>query len=291
MSEQSSTHDIRTTMVVKQVRSETPAVLSLTLVDPSAAAIPHWEPGAHIDLVLPSGTVRQYSLCGDDQDKTSYTIAVRHDTSGRGGSHEIHSTALVGRELTVIGPRNHFGLVPAEAYLLIAGGIGVTAILAMARCLERTGQNWRALYCGHRRDMAFADDLREINSNRALIVATDRTGRPDLRSVIAQLDAGTAVYCCGPPSLIRDVKQHCDQTHQQVTLRVERFTADPTAGSISSVDDCPVEVELAKSAITITVRADQTIRDAVLGAAEHEHNGTMMICVSRARSERLVLDL
>lgn len=315
----------RTTMLVKQIRSETPRVVSLTLIDPSGAAVPQWEPGAHIELVLPSGIIRQYSLCGDDQHKTSYTIAVLHEPAGRGGSREVHNTALVGKELTVAGPRNHFALEPADEYLLIAGGIGITPILAMARALERTGKYWRAVYCGHHRNMAFVEELRGINPDRVSIIATDQRGRPDLRSLLGGLTPGTAVYCCGPPSLIADVSACCDQAGRQLTVRVERFVGDPAARPVSTGGDGPIEVELAISGSTITVPAEQTIldavrairpdvpysceegycgscetrvlhgipdhRDEVLGAVERASNNAMMICVSRAKSDRLVLDL
>jgi ferredoxin-NADP reductase len=267
--------------------------------------------------------VRQYSLCGDDQDRTSYTVAVLHEPAGRGGSREVHTTALVGTQLKVSGPRNHFPLAQASEHLLIAGGIGITPILAMARALQRAGQPWHAVYCGHHGDMAFTDELRALDAERTTIVATDRSGRPDLKAMISALPEGAAVYCCGPPSLIADVTACC--TREDLTLHVERFTADPAATKPPAGEDRPFEVELAATGASVTVAPDQTIldavrevrpdvlssceegfcgtcetrvlvgipdhRDEVLGAAEHAQNRTMMICVSRARSDRLVLDL
>jgi ferredoxin-NADP reductase len=312
-------------MLVKQIRSETPGVITLTLTDPGGGALPHWEPGAHIELVLPSGAIRQYSLCGDDQDKTTYRIAVLREGEGRGGSREVHTTALVGKDLTVHGPRNHFALAPAERYLLLAGGIGVTPILAMARALERTGKPWRAVYCGHSGEMALSGELCAVNGDRVTIVETDKRGRPDLAALIRAAAPGTAVYVCGPAPLIAAVREHCEQVDPPLPVRCERFGADPGARPPDASGDSPFEVVLARSGTTVTVAAEQTIlaavrevrpdipfsceegycgtcetrvlggvpdhRDDVLSATEHERNVTMMICVSRAKSPRLTLDL
>ncbi|MFB6931359.1 PDR/VanB family oxidoreductase [Streptomyces chartreusis] len=313
------------TLLVKQIRSESPRVITLTLVDPAGEPFPPWEAGAHLDVELPSGTIRQYSLCGDNQDKTSYTIAVQHEPAGRGGSHEVHTAPLIGKELTVRGPRNHFPLISSEEHFLIAGGIGITPILAMARVLERTGQRWQVVYCGHRRDMPFIDELRNVNPHRVTIIETDQQGRPDVRAVINQLPSDTAVYCCGPASLISDISEACAETDKGLTLRVERFTADPQSRPLQTDGDTSIEVELAQSGTVISVPADQTIleavreirpdvpfsceegycgscetrvldgtpdhRDEVLGTNERGRDGTMMICVSRAKSQRLLLDL
>jgi ferredoxin-NADP reductase len=312
-------------MLVKQIRSETPRVVTLTLTDPGGGALPHWEPGAHIELVLPSGAIRQYSLCGDDQDKASYRIAVLHEGEGRGGSREVHTTALVGKDLAVRGPHNHFALGPAERYLLVAGGIGVTPILAMARGLERTGKAWRAVYCGHSGSMALSDELSAVNADRVTIVETDKQGRPDLAALIDGAAPGTAVYVCGPAPLIAAVRQLCEEADPPLPVRCERFAADPAARPADPTGDGPFEVEMARSGTTVTVAAGQTIldavrevcpgvpfsceegycgtcetrvldgvpdhRDDVLSAVEHERSATMMICVGRSKTPRLTLDI
>src|SRR5258708_6589418 len=115
----------------------------VTLVDPDGAMLPAWDAGAHLELHLPSGLRRQYSLCGDPGDRYSYTVAVLRVEDGRGGSIEIHDTGLVGRTLEIRGPINKLGLVDARSYLLVAGGIGITPIIAMARELHRRGAAWR----------------------------------------------------------------------------------------------------------------------------------------------------
>ncbi|MEU6602993.1 PDR/VanB family oxidoreductase [Streptomyces flaveolus] len=312
-------------LLVKQMRAETPRVVTLTLVDPSGGPVAPWEPRAHLELVLPSGAVRQYSLCGDDRDRTGYTVAVLHEPAGRGGSHEIHTTALVGRELTVRGPRNHFPLAEARRHFLVAGGIGITPILSMARALDRSGQDWQALYAGHDGNMPFVNELRDLGGGRVTVVRTDREGRPDVAALVGRLPESTAVYCCGPPSLINDVRTAAEQAGKVLACRVERFSVDPAAPVVDTGGDGPIEVELARSGTSFTVPADRSIldavradrpdvpfsceegycgscetrvldgtpdhRDEVLGAHEHRLGRSMMICVSRATSKRLVLDL
>jgi ferredoxin-NADP reductase len=101
-------------LLLRQVTWQAQGVLSLQLVDPDGADLPEWEAGAHLELLLPSGLIRQYSLCGDPADRRSYTVAVLEEQAGRGGSREVHAGALAGSTVRVRGPRNHFPLVPAE---------------------------------------------------------------------------------------------------------------------------------------------------------------------------------
>lgn len=311
-------------MVVKHVRHESHRVISLTLDDPGGGPVPEWEPGAHIDLFLPSGRVRQYSLCGDAAETETLTIAVRHEPEGRGGSHELHTIAAVGTQLHIRGPRNQFSLAQVDNHLLIAGGIGVTPILPMVRELERRRQDWHAVYCGRYDNMPFVDELRATDPRRVTIRAPDHDGRPDLAAMIAGLPRGAAVYCCGPPTLLAEVATHCAR-RADLILRTERFTADPTVPAIDLDGGRPIEVELAVSGTRITVPVGRTIlealrdirpdipfsceegycgtcetrvldgtpehRDTVLDAAERAANKKMMICVSRAKSQHLTLDL
>lgn len=121
------------TLLVHQVTWEADGVISLRLVDPAGGELPPWRPGAHLNVKTPSGLVRQYSLFGDATDPSSYSVAVLLDEQGRGGSRELHNTVLVGRTLRVRGPRNHFELEDAPRYLFLAGGIGITPIVAIDR--------------------------------------------------------------------------------------------------------------------------------------------------------------
>jgi ferredoxin-NADP reductase len=269
--------------------------------------LPRWEPGAHIDLVLPSGLVRQYSLCGDPADSSSYTVATRLVEDGRGGSREVHELVGVGAELEVRGPRNRFPLVEAPAYVFVAGGIGITPVLPMLRALP-DGSNWRLLYAGRTREsMPFLDEIENLGADRVTVVA----GLPDLDGELADLPDGAVVYCCGPEGLMAAVAERFPD------VRLERFA--PRASSTGEA----FEVELRRSGRTLTVPADSTVLAAVRaelpntlysceqgfcgtcqqrvleGEVEHrdelltdaERDGSMLICVSRARSERLVLDL
>ncbi|AII10566.1 PDR/VanB family oxidoreductase [Rhodococcus opacus] len=317
-------------LLVRQQRLESDGVLSLTLERPDGAALAEWEPGAHIDIVLPSGTVRQYSLCGDPTDKAAYRIAVLKEDEGRGGSKEIHDSVRVGDLLAVCGPRNHFALEPAPHYLLIAGGIGVTPILPMARQLSRENASWSALYGGRSRaTMAFVEELcglGEVN-----VSPSDESGNLDLAAALAEAPAGTAVYCCGPEGLLQAVKSVCGPVLGDEAIHFERFGApvvgaDPAAAAETSDGQSPTEfdVELRRTGCTLKVPADRTLlevvleanpdilyscedgfcgscetrvldgvpehHDSILSQADREKGETVMICVGRSRTPTLVLD-
>lgn len=277
--------------------------------------LPSWEPGAHLDLVLPSGLVRQYSLCGDPEDSSSYTVATRLVEDGRGGSREVHEQLQEGTEVEVRGPRNRFPLVDAPAYVFVAGGIGVTPVLPMLRAV-RDSADWRLLYGGRTRaSMPFLEEIEKLDRTRVTVVAEDEDGLPDLDALFADLPAGTAVYCCGPEGLMAAVEARVPEGG---TVHLERFTARAPGSGDSSF-----EVELRRSGRTVTVPADSTVLAAVRaelpdtlysceqgfcgtcqqrvleGEIEHrdelltdaERDDSMLICVSRARGERIVLDL
>jgi len=268
--------------------------------------LPRWEPGAHLDLVLPSGLVRQYSLCGDPADTSSYTVATRLIKDGRGGSREVHEQVTEGMELEVRGPRNRFPLVEAPSYVFVAGGIGITPILPMLQALG-DGVEWRLLYCGRSQEsMPFLEEIEKLGRDRATVVI----GTPDLDALHVPEEA--AVYCCGPEGLMAAVEERFPHVH------LERFTP-----RTSTDGNGAFEVELRRSARTLTVSADSTVLAAVRaelpntaysceqgfcgtcqqrvleGEVEHrdelltdaERADSMLICVSRARSERLVLDM
>jgi ferredoxin-NADP reductase len=314
-------------LVVAQTRQEAEGVLSLRLVHPAGEDLPSWEPGAHLDVLLPSGLLRQYSLCGDPNDLAAYRIAVLREPNGRGGSAEIHDTPLVGRELQVRGPRNHFPMVSAPRYLFIAGGIGITPILAMARKVANDGPPWRLAYGGRTRaSMAFVDELLALPNGQVELVPQDERGLLPLEDILSSEAPDTAVFCCGPEPMIRAVEDACSRHLLPGGLHVERFAAASTAPPFpepSSTDT--FEVELRRSGATLTVPPNRTllevVRDVVPGALSSceegfcgacettvlegvpEHHdtiltdeervkcGTMMICVGRSCTPRLVLDL
>lgn len=270
--------------------------------------LPRWAPGAHLDLVLPSGLVRQYSLCGDPADTSSYTVATRLVEDGRGGSREVHERVREGMELEVRGPRNRFPLVEASSYVFVAGGIGITPVLPMLRALPE-GADWRLLYAGRTRaSMPFLKEVEKLGGDRVTVVS----GRPDLDGLLADLPAGAAVYCCGPQGLMAAVEARFRD------VRLERFAPRASLGGNTAF-----EVELRCSGRLLTVPVDSTVLAAVRtelpntaysceqgfcgtcqqrvveGEVDHrdelltdaERADSMLICVSRARGERIVLDM
>ncbi|WP_349269084.1 ferredoxin [Mycolicibacterium parafortuitum] len=310
---------------VTQLRLEADAVISVELRSPTGDRLPDWSAGAHIPVTLPSGTVRQYSLCGSPGDPHSYTIAVLKVDDGRGGSREVHDRIRLGDVLEVGEPRNDFALVDAPRYLLLAGGIGITPILAMVEELRSRPQPPAVtlLYGGRSRTaMAFTDRLAGLDA--VALHPQDEVGLPDLERAFAESPAGTAVYCCGPPAMLSAVREIAAR-YPDLPLHIEQFTA-ATPAETAAAEDGAFEVELARTGVTVTVPADQSVLDAVLAVApdtpfsctsgfcgtcetkvlsgqvdhrddllsddERRANASMMICVSRAeRGAKLTLDL
>src|SRR6185437_12973639 len=212
--------------VVAERRDEAEGIVGLSLVSPDDSALPPWDPGAHLDVTLPSGLIRQFSLCGDPADRSVYRVAILLEQVSRGGSQEVHELVHPGTRLELRGPRNHFPLVDAEGYLLIAGGVGITPLLPMTREIARRARPWRMIYGGRRRDsMAFLDELRAVAGERLQIVPEDEQGRPDIDGALAARDGGTAVYCCGPEGLLRAVEESCARLGISDDLHLERFGA------------------------------------------------------------------
>ncbi|WP_240979699.1 PDR/VanB family oxidoreductase [Streptomyces sp. HNM0574] len=310
---------------------EAEGVLSVDLVHPEGKPLPAWEPGAHLDLHV-GGHVRQYSLCGDPADSGRYRVGVLNEPASRGGSRYVHTALRPGARVTVQGPRNAFRLVEAEGYVFVAGGIGITPLLPMAREAARRGMPWRLVHGGrHRAAMAFGTELAELTgltglsgaaSGEVVLHPQDRLGHIDLDDALSGLDAGTHVYCCGPEPLLAAVEERCAELGLGERLHVERFAAPVVE---RAGDDTAFEVECRRSGSTVLVDAGTSVidaldgagiqvpsscrdgicgtcetrvlegtpehRDFVLSEAEHAQNATMMVCVSRCSSKRLVLDL
>ncbi|MEV5297696.1 PDR/VanB family oxidoreductase [Amycolatopsis methanolica] len=297
-------------------------VVRLTLRHPAGDPLPEWEPGAHLDLVLGEGMVRQYSLCGDPADRGVLQVAVLREPDGRGGSAWVHDRLSTGDTVRVRGPRNHFRLVDSPRYLFVAGGIGITPIVPMIVRAEASGADWRLVYGGRSRaSMAFREELVARYGDRVEIRPQDETGLLDLGELLGAPRDGVAVYCCGPEPLLAAVEQRC-AVWPPGSLHVERFS--PKAGADAG-ERTTFEVELAASGRTVTVPPDKSIlaaveeagvsvlsscqegtcgtcetpvldgvpdhRDSLLTDEERAANDTMMICVSRSCGPRLVLDL
>ncbi len=294
-------------------------VLTLTLQQLDGSALPAWEPGAHVDLHLPGGLTRQYSLCGDPADPT-YRLGVLREPAGRGGSAWVHDACADDAELTVQGPRNHFALVPAARYVFVAGGIGITPILPMLAAAQRAGADWRLLYGGRSRaSMAFLDELAAYG-DRVTLWPQDESGLLPLRDWLREPRGDTKVYCCGPGPLLDAVEDECVMWPVD-TLHLERFTPREVGSPVRAE---AFEVELRRSGRTLTVEPGTSVldaldeagvpvlsscrqgtcgtcetrvlagvpdhRDSILDASQREAGDTMYVCVSRSCSPRLVLD-
>jgi len=307
-------------LVVSDVDHVATDVVSITLVDPLGRALPPWTPGAHIDLVLDDGFTRQYSLCGSAADPGRWQVAVLKAPQSRGGSVAVHALK-VGSSVRVRGPRNHFPVIPAPRYVFVAGGIGITPILAMIRELAAAGAEWELHYGGRSRDsMAFTREL-AAHADRVHLVPEDEQGRLDLEAILAAARPGALIYACGPEPLLAALQERCSDWPAGV-LHLERFAA--RAVEIPEQEN-DFELVLQGSGRTLQVPADRSVfdvvreagvsvlgsclegicgtcetgviegdvdhRDSVLEADERAGNEVMMICVSRCRSARLVLDL
>ncbi|MGY1865526.1 MULTISPECIES: PDR/VanB family oxidoreductase [Nocardia] len=317
--------DRRLALVVTERRIEArdQDVVSLRLAAPDGRVLPPWRPGAHLDLELPSGRLRQYSLCGDPADVRAYRVAVRRIPEGGGGSVEAHDALPVGSPIVVRGPRNAFPFAvpghgsPAARLHFVAGGIGITPILPMARLARRLGIEWTMVYTGRSRDtMPFLDEIAGFG-DRVVVRTDDEHGLPDAAALLPGIGPDTAVYCCGPVPMITVIAETVREM-PYVELHSERFSPPPI------VNGKPFEIQFASTGEVLEVGADRSAldvilqarpdrpyscrqgfcrtckirvlagepdhRDTVLTAAEHEA-GEMLVCVSRADGGRLVLDL
>jgi len=318
-----STHDetdLRLRVVGRTAGAE--GVVVLDLADASGADLPPWTPGAHVDLCLPGGLVRQYSLCGDPAERPVWRIGVLREPDGRGGSAYVHEALHDGAAVQARGPRNHFPLVPAPRYVFVAGGIGITPLLPMIRAAAAAGADWELHYGGrNRRSMAFLTDLDPAAEGRIMLYPQDEVGLIDLDRILGDPRAGTMVYCCGPEPLLTAVEQRC-RSWPEGSLHLERFAPKETGEPVRAES---FEVELAVSGLTLTVPPDKSVlqvveeagvavlsscregtcgtcetpvlagridhRDSLLSPAEQAANDTMFICVSRAAEARLVLEI
>ncbi|MFF3943627.1 PDR/VanB family oxidoreductase [Streptomyces sp. NPDC001902] len=305
---------------VAEVTAAAEGVVGLRLVraDGGTAALPAWHPGAHLDLDLPSGRRRQYSLCGDPAERDAYRVAVRLVPDGEGGSREMHALAP-GAVLRTLGPRNAFplALTGSGSLLFLAGGIGITPILPMVRAAAAAGADWRLVYAGRSRaTLPFLAELAEFAGHEPwrVRVRTDEEagGPPTGAELLAGADAGTAVYFCGPPALIPALRP-------APVLHVERFSPPPIT------DGTAFEMQLGRDGEVLPVPADRTALSVLTGARPAtsyscrqgfcgtcrvrvlagadavRHGGSatarrtddaMLVCVSRgAAGSRLVLDV
>jgi ferredoxin-NADP reductase len=283
--------------------------------------VPKWAPGAHIDIRIADRWTRQYSLCGDPNDLTCLRIAVQREAEGRGGSLYFVDNVSEGSPVIISALRNNFPVVRADAYSIIAGGIGITPMLPMIRQLSAENAEWRLYYGGRTlATMAFAETLQATYSPNVTLVPQDSDGLLDVGGIIAGLEPHAVVYCCGPEPLITAVEKECTAVGGE--LRTERFSPRPDP---LTPQESTFEVEVASTGERLVVPAGVSIlevledagavidvsceegvcgtcitrvldgipdhRDSVLTAQERDSNSVITVCVSRARTPLLVLDL
>jgi len=311
---------IALTVTDRKVVAHDQDVVTLTLV---GEQLPRWHPGAHIDIHLPSGLVRQYSLCGDPATPDTYRIAVRRIPDGGGGSIEMHDLR-VGATVTTHGPRNAFPLTvpgygsPARRFRFIAGGIGITPILPMLGLAQRLAVDWSMVYAGRSREsLPFLDEVSRFG-DRIEVRTDDVSGLPTAAELLGGCPDGTAVYACGPAPMLTAIRSAL-AGRDDVELHFERFAAPPV------VDGKDFSVSVAATGQTVRVGADETLLSAlnragvhapyscqqgfcgtcrtrvVDGAVDHRDtlltdperdSGMMLICISRAADgSHLTLDL
>ncbi|MEU1957237.1 PDR/VanB family oxidoreductase [Nocardia rhamnosiphila] len=310
-------------LVVRERTQEASDVVSLVLEAPGRKNLPAWEPGAHIDVCVGDGTFRQYSLCGERGELSSYQIAVLLDRHGRGGSQFVHDRLEPGSVILVRGPRNQFALTEAERYNFVAGGVGITPILPMAEQLSDEGKEFSLFYGGRTlSSMAFLERVESLKGD-VHVFPQDEHGLLPLDEIVRGVGEGTVMYSCGPAVLLDRLKTYPSLSGR---LRIERFEASAT-GPSSTVDksaDSSFEVFFERSDKHIVVPPDQTVltagraagidlpydctegfcgacqvrvlsgeidhRDEVLTPEEKARNEIMLVCCSRSQNGRIVLD-
>ena len=250
------------TVVDRGVVARDQDVVTLTFAAADGAPLPTWRPGAHLDIHLPSGRVRQYSLCGDPAHRDTYRIAVRRIPDGGGGSAEVHEALGVGSRVTTNGPRNAFPLTmpgygsPTQRLRFVAAGIGITPVLPMMRHVERLGIEWSMVYAGRSRaSLPFLDEVAEFG-DRVEIRTDDVHGVPTAAELLGDCPDGTAVYACGPAPMLTAIRAQL-AGRDDVELHFERFAAPPV------IDGEQFSVRVASTGVTVQVGAEETLLSAL----------------------------
>jgi ferredoxin-NADP reductase len=256
--------DLARTMRVAARRELADGVVGLTLEDPSGKALPKWTPGSHVELLF-DGFGRHYSLCGDPAHGDRFELGVLREDESRGGSAFVHDRLGVGDEIRIRGPKNHFRLdEKADEYVLIAGGIGITPIIAMADRLKRLGKPYTLHYAGRsRRTMAFLDRLAADHGERLQVYPKDEGRRLSIDGAIGTPRPGRQIYGCGPERLLEALELATDGWPEDA-LHVEHFAAAGAALDPSKEES--FEVVLEDSGFSITVAPDQTLLQALRAA-------------------------
>lgn len=313
-------------VIVTRKHREAEGIYSFELAAADRRELPAFSAGAHIDVHLPNGLVRQYSLCNHSEENHRYLISVLLDPTSRGGSQAMHEQVEEGSRLRISEPRNLFPLVHEAAYsMLFAGGIGITPILCMAECLAQIGAPFELHYCGRAAErMAFIEHIRNSTFADSVYLHTDdgeAAQRLDVARVLAEQPGDSHLYVCGPNGFMEHVLSTArEQGWRDTQLRREYFAAAVPAAETGSF-----EVQLASSGQCFQIPAERSVAEVLLEAgidiplsceqgicgtcithvldgepehhdmfltdAEKARNDQFTPCCSRAKSARLVLDL
>jgi ferredoxin-NADP reductase len=285
--------------------------------------LPAYKPGAHIDLHLPNGLVRQFSLAAPNTDPGIYIVGIKRDAASRGGSSYIFDNMKVGDEIKISAPRNNFPLIEnAPHVVLMAGGIGITPIWCMAQQLTALGRSWKLYYaCRCRDDMAFLAALEKLDANFRHLHFDDEAGGKvlDVATAIAEAPPDAHFYCCGPNPMLKAFEAAA-ASRPRDHVHVEYFTAKAEASTTggfwvelarsgeeyfipegkkilevlfdAGVDvDYSCELGICGACETRVISGIPEHRDSVLSAEEQDSNTKVMICCCGSKTERLVLDM
>ena len=316
---------------IRSIVNEAVGISCFELVDARGCELPPFDAGAHIDVMIPGNFVRQYSLCNDPRERFRYVIGVLRQDDGRGGSKAMHTGVRAGDLITISKPRNNFSLAEAaNQYILIAGGIGVTPMMAMVEKLKSTAANFTMHFCARSPDrMAFKDRLAELVHTGHVVYHYDE-GDPfkslRLVDVLGKYEAGTHLYYCGPSGLMQAVARET-ANWPTGTVHCEYFSPPPVSWSYpeGAVEEMAgdFEVKIASSGAVYTVPRGTSIIEVLRGAgiecttsceagvcgtcrtrylegtpehhdfvlSEAEREDYVMICCARSTSEILLLDL
>ncbi|MEU7644905.1 PDR/VanB family oxidoreductase [Streptomyces huasconensis] len=251
-----------TALTVRARRELAPDVVEFTLgAEQPGEPLPAWQPGSHLDVILPSGRMRTYSLCGDPADTSAYRIAVRRLPDGRGGSRELHDAVRPGTRLTARGPFCAFPFAAEPAVLFLAGGIGITPLLPMVREAARRGLDWHLVQTGRdRTSLPYAAEAAALDPTGARITTHcyDSEGYPDPAALLARAPRHAAVYCCGPAPLLDSVRRALSAGADQ-PLHAQRFATEPVAAG------APFTLRL-RDGTLLEVPAEQATLDVLLDA-------------------------
>jgi ferredoxin-NADP reductase len=311
---------------IHTLRFEAEDVISIELRPVAGNEFPAFGPGAHIDLHLPNQMVRSYSLLNPSHERGRYVVAVLKDRASRGGSRCAHEQLRVGMKILISHPRNHFPLHEEAGHtVLVAGGIGVTPILCMARRLRALERSFELLYFARSRaSAAFVADIEALAVPVTWHFDDEKGGPPELHALLAARPAraDTHYYACGPAVMLDSFEKNCAALGY-AHAHIERFSAVEVHAASDARLSYSVELKRAGKVITITpglslldalreagmdpvtsceegvcgacetrvIEGMPDHRDSVLSPAERAANNVMMVCVSGCRSERLVLDL